>query len=132
MGGAYDAVYQPLKKEYEQSLEGFAVAADPGGLFYTAQGDDWRSKTLAEFQGKVDIGGYGAKSTLATREAQKKADMANLTAAKAAIKEKNLVEAQRGIEAERKRRQDERRARRIQRGSLMYVMDTGMGDTLGG
>lgn len=109
-----------------KSLQAHAASLDPGGLFYTSEDEQ-----IAAGQAKVDIGGYGAKSTLATREVQKKAEQENLIAAQAAGQERRLVEAQQGIEAEKKRRLDERRRRQIERGSLMYGMETGMGDTLG-
>lgn len=116
MGGGAEAFYR-------QSV---LASLDPGGLFYTAE-----NKDIAEFQAKADVGGYGAKSTVATREAAKKAEIENIKAAQAAGQERRLVEAQQGIEAEKKRRLDERRRRQIERGSLMYGMETGMGDTLG-
>lgn len=115
--------WSDAERVYRESI---AYSLDPGGLVYTAE-----DPGIAAKQAKMDIGGYGAKSTVATREKEKQYKAAAAKAAEAAAKEAKLIEAQQGIEAERKRRMDERRRRRIERGSLLYGMDTGMGETLG-
>jgi len=98
---------------------------DPGGLVYTAG-----EERLAEAQTKVDVLGIGADPTVATREAEKIYEEQVEKAETAAAKEQRLVEAQTGIESERKRRADLRRAQRISRGSLLAT-DEGLGETLG-
>lgn len=98
---------------------------DPGGLVYTA-GDE----RLAKAQTKVDVLGIGADPVVATREAEAVYESQVEEAQAAAAKEQKLVSAQEGIESERKRRQDKRRAQRISRGSLMSTDET-MGETLG-
>ena len=108
-------------------LEGTAFVLDPGGLFHTSKNED-----IAALQSRVDIGGIGAKATVSTREQEKRYNKEIVEAKKAADKEARLVEAQAGIEEERKRRLDKRRASRIERGSLMYGMTDGTGDKLGG
>ena len=108
-------------------LEGTAFVLDPGGLLHTSKDED-----IAALQARVDIGGIGAKSTVSTREAEKRYKEEITAAQKAAAEEARRVEAQQGIEDERKRRLEQRRASRIERGSLLYGMDQGMGDKLGG
>jgi hypothetical protein len=110
-----------------ESEERFKFSLDPGGLFNTSKDED-----IAAWQAKGDIMGIGAKATVSTREQEKRYNKEISEAKKAADKEARLVEAQSGIEEERKRRQDKRRMQRIERGSLLYGMTDGMGDKLGG
>lgn len=98
---------------------------DPGGLFYTAG-----EERLAEAQTKVDVLSIGADPVVQTREAERVYESQVKEAEAAAKKEQRLVEAQTGIETERKRRADLRRAQRISRGSLLAT-DEGTGETLG-
>ncbi len=98
---------------------------DPGGLVYTAE-----DERLAEAQTKVDVLGVGADPTVQTREAEKVYESQVQEAQAAAKEEQRLVEAQTGIETERKRREDKRRAQRISRGSLLAT-EAATGETLG-
>jgi len=110
--------------KYQQGVT--ALSLDPGGLVYTAP-----NKDVAAMQAKLDVGGYGAKKTVALREAAAQAAQQTKEAQAAAQKEARLVSAQQGIAAEQKRRLDDRRRRMIERGSLMYGMDQGGATTLG-
>ena len=110
-----------------ESMERFKFSLDPGGLFHTSSDED-----IAAWQAQGDIMGIGSKATVSTREQEKRYNKEISEAKAAAEKEARLVEAQAGIETERKRRQDKRRASRIERGSLLYGMAGDTGDKLGG
>ena len=98
---------------------------DPGGLMWTS-----KDPQIAGAQQKVDVLSVGADPTVQTREAEKIYESQVKEAEAAAAKEQKLVEAQTGIETERKRREDKRRAQRISRGSLLATEDV-TGETLG-
>ena len=98
---------------------------DPGGLLHTSEDED-----IAAWQARGDFLSIGAKPTAQTREAERVYESQVAEAKAAAAKEQRKVEAQEGIESEKKRRADRRRAQRISRGSLLYSDDT-TGETLG-
>ncbi len=98
---------------------------DPGGLLWTS-----KDPQIAAAQEKVDVLGIGADPVVQTREAEKVYESQVQEAQVAAAKEQKLVEAQTGIETERKRREDKRRAQRISRGSLLAT-EAATGETLG-
>ena len=106
-------------------LERLRFSLDPGGLAYTSSDED-----IAAFQAKGDILSIGAKPAAQTREAERVYESQVAEAKKAAGEEQKMVEAQEGIESEKKRRADKRRAQRISRGSLLSTEET-EGQTLG-
>lgn len=106
-------------------LERLRFSLDPGGLVYTSSDED-----IAAFQAKGDILNIGAKATSTTREAERIHESEVAEAKKVAAEEKRLVEAQEGIESEKKRRADLRRAQRFSRGSLLSTAEQ-TGETLG-
>lgn len=115
-----------LESVLKPGKDSIGFTLDPGGLFYTSKDQD-----VAALQSRLDPMAIGAKATVSTREAEKRYGEEVAAATKAAEEERRRVEAQSGIEAERQRRLDARRKARIERGSLMYGMETGGGDTLG-
>jgi len=110
---------------FRKGANALGYSLDPGGLLWTS-----KDPQIAGAQTKVDVLGIGADPVVATREAEKIYEEQVEKAETAAAKEQRLVEAQTGIESERKRRADLRRAQRISRGSLLTT-DEGLGETLG-
>ncbi len=98
---------------------------DPGGLLWTS-----KDPQIAASQTKVDVLSIGADPVVQTREAEKIYESQVQEAQAAASEEQRLVEAQTGIETERKRREEKRRAQRISRGSLLAT-EAATGETLG-
>jgi len=93
-------------------LESMAFVADPGGLIQTSKNED-----IAKFQGKLDIGGYGAKPEIAAREAEKAT----------AKQEAKIKKQEAKIEAERKKQQAviDERAGRMAKNQLLSGAETG-------
>jgi len=88
---------------------------DPGGLVHTSENEQ-----VAALQAKLDVGGYGAKTEIAAREAEK-----------AGKKQEALVKKQEAkIEAERKKQQAviDERATRMAKNQLLSGKETGTGD----
>lgn len=117
MGGMLRTYSKSIEHMAGNPLDNVAFALDPGGLVYTSE-----NKDLAAFQGTLDVGGYGAKGTLAEREAK-----ANITSQE---KKQKAIEAKQQalIDKEQKALDlaaDERKTRMAKR-DLLFGSETGI------
>jgi len=118
-------VYKNREKYARKQANIVGYTLDPGGLVWTS-----KNKDIAKAQGQVDVLGWGADKKIAQRAAEEQYQEQVKQAEAAAAEEQRLVSAQEGIEQEKKRRADVRRAKRISRGSLLST-SASTGDILG-